>query len=60
MIFTIVVLTVLLSVIAHGLSANPAAKRYGARLDRARKGSATTMPEHVEVMVHPTRGTIKK
>ena len=60
MIFTIVVLTVLLSVIAHGLSANPAAKRYGARLDRARKGSATTMPEHVEVMVHPTRVTIKK
>ncbi len=56
MIFTVVVLTVLLSVLCHGLSANPAAKRYGARLDRARASSkGTQLPEHDQVMEHPTR-----
>jgi len=60
MIFTVVVLTVLLSVIAHGLSANPAAKRYGARLDRARESSGGELPEHAEVVAHPTRVTMKR
>ncbi len=54
-IFAVVVLTVLLSVLTHGLSANPIAKRYGARLDRARENTDTSLAEHAEVTAHPTR-----
>lgn len=50
-IFELVMLTVLFSVVAHGLSAAPLARRYGAMAaDRAH-----CTEEHQEVMEHPLR-----
>ena len=50
-IFELVMLTVLFSVVAHGLSAAPLARRYGAMAaDRAHCAE-----EHQEVMEHPLR-----
>ena len=50
-IFELVMLTVLFSVVAHGLSAAPLARRYGAMAtDRAHCAK-----EHQEVMEHPLR-----
>ena len=49
----IVMTTVLLSIIAHGMSAYPAAKRYAARTEslKAQPGAA----EHMEVSEMPVR-----
>ncbi len=53
-IFQIVVVTVLLSVFAHGLTAVPGAARY-ARYIKGRKTHEPERPEHVEVGEMPTR-----
>lgn len=49
--FTVAVLTVLFSVVAHGMSAAPGARAYA----RTFEDAESTMPEHLEVTHHPTR-----
>jgi NhaP-type Na+/H+ or K+/H+ antiporter len=52
MLGAVVVLTVFLSIFAHGVSAHPYARRYAARLARAQNRAA---PEHMEVPELPVR-----
>ena len=53
--FTVAIVTVLLSVLAHGLSATPGVKAYARALGRRGDDSPKDMPEHAEVTHHPTR-----
>lgn len=53
LIFDVVIVTVTLSVFAHGISASPLAVRYGAWTGHA--VNAETAPEHREVFPHPLR-----
>ncbi len=52
-IITVVMLTVLVSVFAHGVTAVPWANWYAARAEEIKEGSET--PEHVEVSEMPVR-----
>ncbi len=51
-IFSVVVWTVMISIVAHGMSAMPLSRRYGAWFRRSRPAD---MVESVEVYSHPTR-----
>ncbi|MGB1015307.1 MAG: sodium:proton exchanger, partial [Nannocystaceae bacterium] len=49
--FTVAILTVLFSVVAHGMSAAPGARAYARTFEDAK----STMPERIGVTHHPTR-----
>jgi NhaP-type Na+/H+ or K+/H+ antiporter len=51
-IFSVVVWTVMISIVAHGMSAMPLSRRYGAWF---RRSGPDDMVESVEVYSHPTR-----
>ncbi len=53
--FTIAIITVLLSVLAHGVSAAPGAAAYARALGRDGRDDQGDMPEHGAVTHHPTR-----
>ncbi len=57
-IFTIVIITVLISVFAHGLTAFPAANWYAARMEKMK--DEPDMEEHVQVTELPVRLPYKK